>query len=868
MPYQQIKLIKDAYINDIKQSSETLHSYALHYSYTYTNNISHSNDTYILSKEFNFLYDLLPTDKALYKELSNLAHDNLTKPHTHSFRPLNNYDERTVKFKHVKFLPDYAWFSNQVGPRIACSLTLMFHVYNVEVRNWLFHQLNHLNIFGLDEEEIVKSLKTVNIIAKKGGRRLFGDNWRYLIDLDRMVGYIEGSSDDEDIIGQVTSFVQSNISHSIDGDESRWLDLFSIGCDKFLHAGVKSTKGLKSLDDWLLEPANWGSSGTSYSGYDFIKSLATISVESGGKQLKIKDNKSLSGLFIDPQIIKEIMLSDVGQSASAVLKHEPSKVRVVISSGLELAWKMAYVLDVIRLNLDRSAVTPLFMTFEDKWHAYNNIINSIRTGDVQCPLDWEHFDWQVNAKMLRRALLSIKKIARGLTTDESKIATYERVVDSIIFGIVDNPGFVSMANVLHKDINVAIHSGLLSGWFLTSLLGTMINYASCYVVRQIHFEVTGSELYTNEIYQGDDSVVSFSNLLNACLFMKSVKATNIQANLRKNYFSKSHSEFLRYLFEDDSILGVPCRAINAIVWRKPTSSEGILDTLKGSEIFSNWCLLKSRCRGLVNLTEFTNLLIYDIAYGLHLSIKDAKNYLGTPLHLGGLGGESLVDASYYLSLKPGVKKLDLRVISNPKGLSKMLNMAKALGVDEEKLVNDIVSARITSEKLRLQVTDRSLLTSKLSNGVKLTAYEVDLNVIRGTTSNISPKWIDSMPVTGRTELILNLLRSKRMDQIYQLLKEKSKDIMLRLWVYGSRRIVADWLTGNLPYYPPKNTDWNSALVSNLYEKNLQKQLKKLLFSGSTFTWQDINIVAASVSYSLRHALIHNSSGKLSVFFSD
>lgn len=195
------------------------------------------------------------------------------------------------------------------------------------------------------------------------------------------------------------------------------------------------------------------------------------------------------------------------------------------------------------------------------------------------------------------------------------------------------------------DKTFEYRNGLLSGWRITSLLGSM---ASAVVCEYINEELGRSMDY---VTQGDDIIMVSQQPVDVGSIMDLCKEIGVQTHPDKCMFGDV-GEFLKYTYVRDKIVALPARTLRSIFyinpWLDKNQTRGIQD------VANNWSTLLSRTYGILPedaiAAQCFKLQIRDLhkwavnkeitdtrGSRVHLNIDSIKRLLTTPTVMGGLG---------------------------------------------------------------------------------------------------------------------------------------------------------------------------------------------------------------------------------------
>lgn len=176
--------------------------------------------------------------------------------------------------------------------------------------------------------------------------------------------------------------------------------------------------------------------------------------------------------------------------------------------------------------------------------------------------------------------------------------------------------------------------GLLSGWRITSLVGTMVSMA---IGRHI---ITKNNIPgARAVGMGDDIILASPKYgLTQTQLFDSYAETGFKINLLKT-ISGPVGEFLRQVYSPRGVIGYPASAMGAILYAPPWLDRYSLE--KEQEVAKNWLTLYSRY--LPHSLDNDNLtaLVRDL---IKLNVKqqfhvrgDLDKWLSTPIPAGGGG---------------------------------------------------------------------------------------------------------------------------------------------------------------------------------------------------------------------------------------
>lgn len=117
-----------------------------------------------------------------------------------------------------------------------------------------------------------------------------------------------------------------------------------------------------------------------------------------------------------------------------------------------------------------------------------------------------------------------------------------------------------------------VKDGLMSGWKMTSLYGTLMNM---FIFRSIAELCNFS--YDHYFAQGDDLDIVTDDLSGAYTLIDAYKKLGFKVARDKFYINSGfyqRSDFLRQVYGENGIYGFPCRMISGLIYTKPWNEVG------------------------------------------------------------------------------------------------------------------------------------------------------------------------------------------------------------------------------------------------------------------------------------------------------
>lgn len=258
--------------------------------------------------------------------------------------------------------------------------------------------------------------------------------------------------------------------------------------------------------------------------------------------------------------------------------------------------------------------------------------------------------------------------------------------------------------------------GLLSGWRLTSLIGTVASMAAA----QYIIECVGGEGAFQYGAMGDDLILwSYSKELTTDILVNCYKMFGLSANFRKTTSGKI-GEFLRKVITPGGSFGYPALALRSIVYANPWISSYSFE--KEAELTGTWMTCLSRW--LLHRTPGSKLIPYWEGCVIQNLVEvfgpgEWKSWLHTPISAGGGGCVEISDMSEWTTLSH--ERL-------PSSQNRNQILPAILGILKNKLVFEKFAKFIP---ISFTAVNKILKTMDTSTNVDYTpGFKKNVNVIR------------------------------------------------------------------------------------------------------------------------------------------
>jgi hypothetical protein len=172
-------------------------------------------------------------------------------------------------------------------------------------------------------------------------------------------------------------------------------------------------------------------------------------------------------------------------------------------------------------------------------------------------IDQSGFDKNQNKKLV---VYAIKKLLNYLSVDNHPDLK-----------IISDVEVESLANVVLCDVaggsyNMKWTKGLLSGYKLTAIIGSILNASAAKTVMDDY----GFRLIDG-VFQGDDAICVLDRNMHKEVLVDGYSKLGLTTNPSKTSISNTNFDFLHEFHINDRVHGLPARIFKSILWKKPLS---------------------------------------------------------------------------------------------------------------------------------------------------------------------------------------------------------------------------------------------------------------------------------------------------------
>lgn len=301
------------------------------------------------------------------------------------------------------------------------------------------------------------------------------------------------------------------------------------------------------------------------------------------------------------------------ENVAHVALKEEVKTRAVITTPMDCYLRQSYILYML------GKYTFLKSTLNDPKKV--ELLVSGKYRYYTC-IDAKQFDHC----MSKAFIISFWTILRENITDELRS-----------FGLVDLINDeINHINNLRVEIFgdfMQYRNGLLSGWRMTSFLGSLKSALVCELIIKTY------RLYADYIVQGDDIIIVSNVKLPITGIIELCAELGVKTDATKTT-SGASGEFLKYNYTSERSCGYPTRAIRSIFYANPWIDSSIKTSPQ--EVVTSWHTYISRMmvssNSAVDYLPLESAMVDDVTGWLsNIRKKDVKDALSTPQNVGGLG---------------------------------------------------------------------------------------------------------------------------------------------------------------------------------------------------------------------------------------
>lgn len=467
---------------------------------------------------------------------------------------------------------------------------------------------------SLDVRKLATSSERAKDVADQAFRRRsdFSAEWRYLAHISRLEDYTE-EKDLKEFEEQVRYWISPK-EKFLNGSSEAFMTEF----DRLLREHVSTREKIVDYvpyQDWLKHRTTWAGSGSSFvhGGHKFDLSE------------RVDHTKwAYAWSSSDDELLKEFE-SEEPAYHKVIQKREVGKVRAVISADMKTYLRMKYLHDVYVSKMYNGwEISPIVMSRVQQMKMWERIA---MIQGVRMPLDQSEFDQQ----QLKYLVLTILCTWWEFCPDSRLDFVFLVLIKSLEYAVVV---LFYQDPITHRwyTLTLIYRNGVLSGWYWTALLDTVINYITA-LMAQIFAGVVALMLFC----QGDDDAWEFAAMIEAVLVWASYVLMGFIVNPKKFYISRKNDEFLRKVVithnDEQVVTGYPARSVTGLLWANPVGDETIESETLAAARLAQWTLLANR----LSCDVYQLPIFKDLIGQTKKSAVQLRLWLETPRSLGGGG---------------------------------------------------------------------------------------------------------------------------------------------------------------------------------------------------------------------------------------
>nr|UDL13943.1 MAG: RNA dependent RNA polymerase [Xiangshan toli-like virus] len=328
----------------------------------------------------------------------------------------------------------------------------------------------------------------------------------------------------------------------------------------------------------------------------------------------IQDEK---GRYKPKDVYKEALNCE--KSCTVALKEEPAKTREIIATPMSSYIRQCYLLyrwgkPTISSPISRSNWLYEFEKQKYRWYG---------------TLDGEHFDWSIS----KNTVIIFIRFLGTLDSDTKWVADQE----------IDH---LNSLEVIYGDDIWKWEGGLLSGWRITSILGSLVSDCVARYIQQ-HLQ---RDMFNGVL--GDDLIL-YSNVVTATRseLVKLYNDFGLSANMGKTV-SGPRGEFLKRMISEGGFWSYPALGLKSVVYANPWLEKYNFDD--ETALSSSWLTLYSRLlphsTKVDSLTKYFKKCITRDLNG-RFGSNNWDDWLVTPISAGGGGPNEWSEPHRWVTLK-------------------------------------------------------------------------------------------------------------------------------------------------------------------------------------------------------------------------
>ena len=554
--------------------------------------------------------------------------------------------------------------------------------------------------FAKGRQHVIGRMKELTAMAKTGQER-FRDDWKYFVDLDQMCGFnISGEkmSDVEKVEEKIRHWGEDKVADR---------NLVVKDYDKKLLKEMKtlvneSTPNMKyypKLSEWLENPENWVTSGSSQGVYTEVRSPEGNIVKSANVKAAIAtelEKERVQEILCDPTVILP---------AKVAIKVElGGRNRLIVGMDWVMNARLGYVLDWFARNIVDVEYTPVYNRVDEKLKWLIRRCGETQTM-ISLPIDDSDYDQEISRGEMDAFIESIDYAIRLMSP---KNCTQDLL---LMWRLAKDQLWETPVEYGDKVILKRWAKGMPSGIKYTNLGDTFINVARQRLVAGEMKEKMNLKVDIKRMRGfGDDADQQHKNWLTLLVMLCAFEDLGYKPHKAKNFASLKCTEWLRKIISKEGEVGYPGRSISKLIFRDPMSAITILSRNELNSMAEQFSVTFGRMdNNEVVIKEFVNEVHDRLRYrGFDVTKEVVKNLITTPRSIGGLGFAPRIGTGGMFGLVQELERLDTdneidKLARKSWYFQKDLGSYKKVVENTKKLLTKEEGERMTDTSLRRQL---------------------------------------------------------------------------------------------------------------------------------------------------------------------
>ena len=443
----------------------------------------------------------------------------------------------------------------------------------------LKYQLHKIN----NQADYIQLAKRVSTLYKRMGGGI-SPYWIYVVDIHVLSGVVTQPIEKFDAKIQDWVLGDEGIQPNIDGDHDAYVSMMLQSGGEIVDAVFANYGGspleFPTMRELISQPERWTTTGSSTS----FKTAGTPVLDVSRKWLSdhgIQNTKGAISIFGNVnKIMHALTFSEIGFNAYGAQKDELGKPREIVTGDDISYFIMRFLFQPF---MDYSTKSKFnwcyaYMSNEDKHKLDIEVINWLCEHNVP-PADADMFDKHQSKKLiLGMCEMIARKTADYMESKGQDVLEYNFFIDRMLALWPNSKVFVTQTGSEYSW-----NGGVLSGWFITIMIDSIISASYCRLGLKILNSWRGEYIGEHAISLGDDLLPLIGNEERVVQFLIiMIDVLHIKFNPGKFWTEGKRSEFLRKVYfsiepKKGFGMGYAVRGIPKMVFQKDNTSQFMID---------------------------------------------------------------------------------------------------------------------------------------------------------------------------------------------------------------------------------------------------------------------------------------------------